>query len=81
MFGSRATRRGIDKGHESVPTRGRLAAPSAMSDTKPKPSTQPTPPASGRPAPPPYSPNRELIGYIERGQTGPAQVRKRWRFG
>jgi hypothetical protein len=28
---------------------------------------------SERPAPPPYRPNKELIGYIERGQKPPKE--------
>lgn len=48
-----------------------------MSDNKPKPSTQPAQPATSRPAPPPYSPNKALIGYIEKGQNPPVKVRKR----
>lgn len=48
-----------------------------MSDKKPNPSTQPAPRATSRPAPPPYSPNKALIGYIEKGQNPPVEVRKR----
>jgi hypothetical protein len=48
-----------------------------MSDNKPNPSAQPTPPATSRPAPPPYSPNKALIGYIEKGQNPSVEVRKR----
>lgn len=28
---------------------------------------------SGRPTPPPFRPNKELIGYIEKGQKPPAR--------
>jgi hypothetical protein len=48
-----------------------------MSDNKPNPSTQPAQPATSRPAPPPYTPNKALIGYIEKGQNPPVEVRKR----
>lgn len=48
-----------------------------MSDNKPKPSTPPARPTTSRPAPPPYSPNKALIGYIEKGQKPPVEVRKR----
>lgn len=50
-----------------------------MSDNKPTPSTQPAQPATSRPSPPPYSPNKALIGYIEKGQNPPVEVRKRGR--
>lgn len=48
-----------------------------MADQEPSESTptQNEPPA--RPAPPPYRPNEDLIGYIERGQTPPKEERKR----
>jgi hypothetical protein len=46
-----------------------------MSDTKPKPNNPPAPTPS-RPAPPPYSPNKALIGYIEKGQNQPVETRK-----
>jgi hypothetical protein len=38
--------------------------------------TEPAPPPS-QPEPPPYMPDEELIGYIERGQTPPAEERQR----
>jgi hypothetical protein len=47
-----------------------------MSENEPKPNGQsPVPPT--RPVPPPYSPNKALIGYIEQGQNPPGEIRKR----
>jgi len=47
-----------------------------MSDNEPKPNGRPAEPAPSRPAPPPYRPNRALIGYIEKGQSQPVETRK-----
>jgi len=47
-----------------------------MSDTPPNPNGKPaSPPTPGRPAPPPYSPDKTLIGYIEKGQNPPLEKR------
>jgi len=48
-----------------------------MSDQKPKLDSQPQQPAPSRPAPPPYSPNKALIGYIEKGQKPGGESRER----
>jgi hypothetical protein len=46
-----------------------MAKDSASSEIGP--SSQQASPA-GRPDPPPYRPDRDLIGYVERGQKPPA---------
>jgi len=38
------------------------------------PAAEPVPAAEPRPEPPPYQPDRELIGYIERGQKPPTSA-------
>ena len=46
-----------------------------MADENPNGSPQEKPPS--RPAPPPYQPDRDLIGHIERGQKPPKETRER----
>ena len=48
-----------------------------MSNEQPNTNGKPAQPATSRPAPPPYRPNKALVGYIEKGQTAPVEVRKR----
>jgi hypothetical protein len=49
------------------------AGQSAPATAPVPPVPNPEPPAEARPAPPPYRPNMELIGYIEKGQQPPAE--------
>jgi hypothetical protein len=44
-----------------------------MSDEKAPPSAPAPQPAKSRPEPPPFRPNKELIGYIEKGQKPPVR--------
>jgi hypothetical protein len=42
-----------------------------------QPATTPAEPPKERPAPPPYKPDEDLIGYVERGQKPPEETRER----
>jgi len=44
-----------------------------MPDEKAPQSAPAPPPAESRPEPPPFRPNKDLIGYIEKGQKPPVR--------
>jgi hypothetical protein len=50
-----------------------------MADAANEQPNQPSPPEkpSARPAPPSYRPDKDLIGYIEKGQNPPKEERQR----